>query len=475
MKPFLAEGRGSRRSPSLVAMAAAALGVGVAALVGLESEAHAQQPAWLADRRFAEGPGIRTGDFELHPGIGAEFGYDSNFFQRSDNEDPVGALRLGITPHFSVSTLGPQRRGDDAPPPSVEFRGDLSATYAEYIGVSGPAADQELMNDQRNVGGLLNLQLKLFPGRPVYGALHAGIARTIDPNNIGDTSLSFNRLSPNAGASIGFAPGGGLFDFGFSYDLSTIIFEQSEFQDLTSLMHTVGTQGRWRFLPKSGLFYNTAFSFVTYPDGQEKTGSHPLRAKVGYNGLVTNFLGILAAGGWGASFYEEDVPGGPEDFDSFIGQVEARFYFTPQAANDPTAASLLSSQLAVGFTRDFQDSFIGTYQENDRGYLRFGYFFGGAFLLSLEGGAGAVVFPDLHNEAGAVINPSWTDVKVDATLLGEYRFTDYFAVNATLRYDHYFSDEDLDAAAVGPGGNPGGQGELQYQQFQGFVGARLFY
>ncbi len=83
------------------------------------------------------------------------------------------------------------------------------------------------------------------------------------------------------------------------------------------------------------------------------------------------------------------------------------------------------------------------------------------------------MIPNLHDEVtGAVINPAWTDVKVDARLLGEYRFTDYFAVNGTLRYDHYFSDENLDAAL---GDAPDAQGELQWQQFQGFIGARLFY
>ncbi|HZO12148.1 MAG TPA: hypothetical protein VFB62_02790, partial [Polyangiaceae bacterium] len=49
---------------------------------------------WLRDRRYREGAGIRVGDFELHPGIGADFGYDSNYLRRSENEDPIGSLRL---------------------------------------------------------------------------------------------------------------------------------------------------------------------------------------------------------------------------------------------------------------------------------------------------------------------------------------------------------------------------------------------
>src|SRR5260221_663088 len=65
----------------------------------------AQEQVWLKDRRYSEGIGIRTGDLELHPGLGAEFGYDSNYFLRADSEDPIPALRLRIVPSFSLSKL----------------------------------------------------------------------------------------------------------------------------------------------------------------------------------------------------------------------------------------------------------------------------------------------------------------------------------------------------------------------------------
>ncbi len=452
------QARPSRRSIS----GAVALTTALAAWALPTSEAHAQ--AWLADRRFAEGPGFRVGDFELHPGIGAEFGYDTNYFRRSDDENPIGALRLRITPHFSISTLGSQRRGD-APPPDVEFRGDIAATYDEFFAVEGSDADKDLIGGQRNVGGLLNLALKFFTGRPVFGSLQAGLARTINPSNLGDTSVSFNRLNPNASAEIGFAPGGGLFDFRFNYGISATVFEQSEFEQLTNLNHRIGTSGRWRFLPRSALFYDTGFNFITYANPQDKTGSHPLRARVGYNGLITDWFGVLVAGGWGASFYESTGSIPPNDFDSVIGQAELRFHLTPPPADDPTGAGLTLSAISLGFNRDFQDSFIGTYYEYNRGYLKFSYFFAGRLLLAVDGGAGAVSFPDIVEPPVA----AWTDIKVDAQLLAEYRFTDYFALNSTIRYDHYFSD-----TVITPAGG-GGFDDLQWQNFQAYLGARLFY
>src|SRR5207247_2157085 len=120
------------------------IGAVVSTLTLLPALASAQVQPWLQDRRYTEGIGIRTGDLELHPGVAAEFGYDSNYFHRATNEvegkAPVGALRLRITPSFSLSTLGPQRQNatPGAPPPDVEFRAGIAATYDEFFPVSGP-------------------------------------------------------------------------------------------------------------------------------------------------------------------------------------------------------------------------------------------------------------------------------------------------------------------------------------------------
>src|SRR4051812_46650108 len=100
--------------------------------------AFSQDQPWLADRKHTIGPGYRVGNFELHPGFAAEFGYDSNFFLRASQGDiqgpPAGSLRLRLTPSFSFSTLGPQRRAgaSDTPPPPIEVFGGLSATYNEF-------------------------------------------------------------------------------------------------------------------------------------------------------------------------------------------------------------------------------------------------------------------------------------------------------------------------------------------------------
>src|SRR5215213_4237100 len=103
------------------------------AVMAIPAVAEAQDQPFLRDRAYTEGIGYRVGDFELHPGIGAEFGYDSNFLHEAD---PTGALRLRITPSFSVSTLGRQRLGTaGGPPPTADFRAGFSLTYNEFFPV----------------------------------------------------------------------------------------------------------------------------------------------------------------------------------------------------------------------------------------------------------------------------------------------------------------------------------------------------
>src|SRR5262249_32061173 len=134
--------------------------------VGLcvSTAAIAQDQVWLKDRRYTEGTGIRTGDLELHPGLAGEFGYDSNYFLRSetDTPKPASSLRLRITPSLSLSTLSQQRReGDEgAEPPKVAFRAGVAATYNEFIATD--SADKDALSKQRNVGGTGSLQLTIL-------------------------------------------------------------------------------------------------------------------------------------------------------------------------------------------------------------------------------------------------------------------------------------------------------------------------
>jgi hypothetical protein len=439
------------------------------AVMAMPAVAEAQDQPWLRDRGYTEGIGVRVGDFEFHPGVAAEFGFDSNYFRRDSNEfgGPVGSLRLRLTPSISLATLGKQRREPaGGSPPDVEFRSALAFTYNEFFPVTGPAQYFGLMREQRNVGVNLDADLLILPGRPWSVDLYANFARILTASEQGITSDDFKRDVPRLGAEVIWTPGSGLLDWRLGYQFTGTLFEN--ITQLTNFDHQIQTRGRWRFLPRTALMYDARFSFINYPNAVSggKTASHPLRARIGINGLVTSSFALMALAGWGASFYEPVPPAEKaEDFNSLIGQVELKWFITPNPSNDPAAVGLALSTLSLGFTRDFSDDYLSTYTERDRGYAKFSYFFGGRFLAVVEGGAGAVIYP----ANTATDRPAgFTDVRIDASLLGEYRIKNAFGINGTLRYNQNVSG----ASAIIIDGSGGMNDPLRYQEFEVYLGAR---
>jgi len=427
--------------------------------------ASGQEPAWLPDRQYREGAGILSGNFEMHPGVAADFGYDSNFMRRASDENPVGALQLRVSPSFSIATLGPQRRADGAQP-SMNFRFETGLTYHEFIPIrGGTQLDRDVLRSQRNVDGFAKVNLDLQPGRVWSGRVYGGLTRSIRPTQQAIQGTNFNRLLPGAGAEVVYAPGSGLLDWRLGYEFSGTFFEKTEFSALSSFRNEVLTRGRWRFLPRTALIYDGRFAAISYPKtGFSKTGSHPVRTRLGATGLITPSFGALAMVGWGASFYSNDA----QDFNSVIAQLELKWYLQPSTTTDPLRVNPLLSAVSVGFLRDFDDSLIGTYLEKDQAFVKFNYLFGGSFLLNADLAAGAVVFPvqdnpDYGHPAG------WTDMRVDGRLFGEYRAKDWLGLDAQLDYIGYFSQTRLAFP------NANGTDNLAYQQFSLFGGARVFW
>jgi hypothetical protein len=446
-------------------------------LLAVPAVASAQDQPWLKDRRYTEGPGYRVGDFELHPGASAEFGFDSNYNRRS-SDDPLPiepALRFRLTPSLSFSTLGAQRR-ETAPgttPPSVEFRGGLSLTYNEFI----PVTANSDISHQRNLGATADLALGILPGRPWSAQITASYSRILqaaidDPSAAIGSLGTLNRDVPKAGAELIWTPGAGLLEWRLGYQFAGTIFEDSVNAGyLTNLNNTIETRGRWRFLPKTSLIFDGKFGFIAYPNGQtapgqfQKTSSHPMRALIGVNGLVTPSFAAMAMVGWGASFYSVQGINGKDNFDSVIGQAEVKWFITPNPSSDPQAASLTLSSVSVGFIRDFYDGYITTYVERDRGYAQLSYFYGGRFLLVLDGGAGPLIYPTPTDKGASLIQTgSNINIRTDASLFGEYRFKDSFGINATFRYNQTFGD-----SVIGTGANAA---HLNFLEIEAYLGAR---
>lgn len=464
----------------------------------LPSAAYAQaitptdSPVWLTDRRYNEGIGIRSGDLELHPGIAGEVGYDSNWFLRSQktgfaNSAPsapiIPALEFRVTPSLYVSTLGPQRTEGATEPPSVRFRGGINATYREFIGLSNDPAASQPQNDisrQRNVGGAADARVDIAPERPLGFSLFANGMRTIQPNaTTADPNLSFTRDDVAAGGEFVVQPGGGTLDWRFGYAFHDTIFEDSAGSVYSNTAHEGFTRGRWRFRPRTAILYDATIRAVNYTNGSQAqalglVNSTPVRARLGLNGLVTDRFSLLLMAGWGASFYDKVQPTEPQ-YDSVIGQAELKWFLSASPGLQQSSDVGLSlSSIAVGYTRDFQNSYLGAYYGFDRGYLRFNYFFAGRALITLEGGAGAVEYPTLVWGDGQKRSSSFTDLRADGTLFGEYRFTDSFGLNATVRYTANFSNTSIPAIEVPAGGGNPPLYDMSWNRVEAFLGVRWF-
>jgi len=480
-----------KRGAPAVLGALSLAGIAGVALVAFEHEASAQE--WTKDRRFGDGKGWRQGDFELHPGIGGEIGYDSNYFLRADgnnvanvNSAPNAPVRDGaimrITPSLTFNTVNQvsAEGGPPVDPSKFAFRGGLSGTYYEFFG-------PKELQDQRNFAANVNLRLDILPNKPVGGAVFAGYNRVLKPSFDGNPDNSFNRNIFNAGGEVILMPGGGTFDIRAGYQFTGELFEQHNGTPFTNLTHEITIRDRWRFRPRTAIFHDTTLGFVTYPNKNNAANllqdSTPLTSRIGLTGLLTPRFSLLAAVGYGTTLELNAGAGSTQQYDSVIGQAEATFYLN-STPNDlePGTVSLSVSTLSFGYTRDFQKSFIGGgYYGSDRGNARLAYFFGNKALLSLNGNIGAVEYNDIYANsatgAPTKLSSGFTDIRVGTTLFGEYRILDSLGLNLTLDYSQNFSDHVISfnptGAPVVPGTN-GTQYDMSWKRFQGFVGIRYF-
>ncbi len=440
----------------------------------------------MKDRSFQEGAGVRTGDLELHPGIGAEFGYDSNYLLRSHKDGPTisnaapaapveGAGILRITPSLSIATLSRERKEGDLQltPPVLDFRAGLNATYREFFGA-------EIIRKQRNVSGAAHVRLDILPERPFGFGVFGAFERTIHPSTVGNPDLSFNRDDVSGGAEVVMQPGGGTLDYRLGYQFRATLFEDTLGVPYTNLTNEAYMRGRWRFRPRTALLYDGSIRWLHYTQASRATtllnDGSPTRARIGMTGLLTPRVGFLGMVGYGATFFENANAVYVRQYDSVIGQAELKYFLTAQATENPEVVTLSVSSIALGYNRDFQTSFLGNYYSHDRGYLKFVYMFGGRLLLSIDGGLAAEGYPAVFAVGGAggatQISSEFTDLRADAGLFAEYRFTNAFGLNTTFRYTENFSDKQLPLGQVV--GGTGGLYDLSWRRFEAFLGARLF-
>jgi len=463
----------------------------VAILLGLlvSASAMAQGRPWLADRAYGEGMGIRTGDLELHPSVAGEVGYDSNFFQRSsdtgpayiwDRRGPTPSIRFRITPALTLSTLSPQRKLGDAAgtaAPKFNFSAGVFASYNELVRVGGSAEDD--LGRQRHIDGGANVLFDILPQRPVGTDIAADFVRVVSPSNDPALRNTWNRDTIHGGVGVTWRPGGGLFDWRLGYDALYNYFESTGFQNLNNVRNSINTRGRWKFYPRTAFIYDAQTYWLTY------TGPTPVRndgqiiqARLGLNGLVTNQFALLAVAGWATTHFDGARVPVPENLNTVIGQAELKWYILPQPKLQPGDATVGLSSLAVGYLRDFSPSYLADFYRRDRVYGNASYFVGGRYLIDVQAGYARITHPHHVRYAGAGIQPSdqlgLTENRMDVQLFTEYRTSDTFGINATLRYDASLTRTELNIPNTNTGATGPYVDNLAFSRFAGWLGVRWF-
>jgi hypothetical protein len=446
---------------------------------------------FMRDRRIEQGPGYQSGDFEIHPGIAGEIGYDSNYFYRSDKDNvhfvnasptapPLGSGVLRVTPSLRISSMPSEQRRDfdkseNHTNPSVAFDGGVSGTYREYF-----SGDINKNGNQRNMSAQADGTVTILPGRPYNGSVHAGYTRVIQPNVFGNPDLSYNNDTIVAGADLAMQPDLGTLDWHFGYQFTGIFFEDSVAQGYNNVEHMGYTRGRWRFRPRTALLYDGSIASRSYSQPERAYfalhTTTPVRTHIGIEGLVTPRVSVLAMVGYTGSFASASIGGAGtvRQYDSLNALAEVHFFPTATASDTPTTPSLLVSQIILGFKRDAQASYLNDFVGFDRGYLKAEYFLAGRFLITLEGGVGSFDHPDLFFPSGTPMQAAYSDIRADATLFMEYRVLPSVGINATVNYMENFSNVALpvsEADKTAPAGT-GNYYDQSWRRLLGFVGVR---
>lgn len=424
------------------------------AAASLPLPAKAQQ--WLADSMFSEGIGIRVGNLELHPAFGGEFGYDSNYFQRAEGEfgGVVDVFRVRVTPSLSLTTLGAKRLGGAEP--ALHFRASAFASYNELFSAGGDEAEE--VSDQRHVTLGVNAKVDIAPKRPIGVDIHGDAQRIGEPSNAPDEDLAWNRWAFRGGAGVTWRPGGGLFEWRGGYDATFHYFEEDAYTGYNNLHHRFQLKGRWRFLPRTALTYNGAYTLIRYTEDPSPSSGETVRSSIGISGLLTYRLALSGSIGWVSSFYDAV----PENADTVTAGAEAKYFImSPPSGEDPSAVTGLST-VAVGYTRDMTNSYLNTFYTRDRVYAGLNYLIGGGrFVTSLQGGYSYYTFP-------AGVFAPFSQHRYDARLFAEYRLSETVGLNGTIRYDV------TDSGSLEPVANNVAPEDLSFVRWQAYIGLRWF-
>ncbi len=303
-----------------------------------------------------DGEGIKVGQRStFHPGFALVSGVDSNVFYAAQEEDPQAAAFISPTAWLGIGNRQ-VRDGLLMKPPERSARlADYSLravmNFRQYL------ARQPNVRQQSRISGGATLRLAILPGRRFEIDLDEDFFRFAQPSNFdAGSDFNFNRIDHNGTLRFIGRPGGGRVSIAAGYNNQLLRFQNNNERDIfrgNRLINGAKTEIKWRFLPKSSLFFAYDFAWAFYLDCCAEIGSgrnednFSHRITGGFRGQLLRKLALDATVGWGFGYYRDD-PNGPS-FNSFIGHLGLDYF--------PT----LRTNLHLSGYRQFQDSLLGNY------------------------------------------------------------------------------------------------------------------
>lgn len=318
----------------------------------------------------AEGPGLRSARWILHPRLEVGGGYDTNFFRDAPNEDAAPSdpvWRLDLRAAARIQNRQPRRLGVELELDG-RWRGlfDAAEEPADERAES-PHADRQL-NARSGFDAMRGrLAVALLPRSAFSVALEATGRYTDEPAADRLFKEGFERLDFEAGPDLRFRPGDSPDARAIEMTLG-YRFAALRYLDLAPALGTARGQKdthklrlatQWNFFPKTAALLDVRLWVINYPEVSDRRDGEradspdkdltPLRIEAGLRGLLSRRLSATLKGGLSHSFNASG-----ESYKGFIGRAEFEYRLEPRL------------QLRLGYARELDDDAFANYYTLDR-------------------------------------------------------------------------------------------------------------
>ncbi len=263
----------------------------------------------------AAGNGIKlTSESTMHPMMQGGLAFDSNP-HRSTGDTADSDMFMLLLGGFELAI----------PSDRLDVRMNNTISYHHYLGLMASAGTRQNTTLLSTVKGGTALQLLGNRKGKARWGVAAKINRLDEPEPL-NLGVRQGRWSNSADAFVEWRPGGRALGLKPSGSLGLDIYDGvgSKLNKTTPGMRL---DLDWRFLPRTQIVMNNAWTVAYYTNDTEQNGhADPVSSEIGFMGQVSPRLSaILAVGYSGSQFMLSDEANAKNALHTFSGQAEVRY------------------------------------------------------------------------------------------------------------------------------------------------------